>query len=70
MRAKFSLTNTALIVRKPAMTLRVIFARLYGNMLKEFLGEFKLTQKEVAEKLGRDQSYIARVERGKADIQF
>lgn len=39
MRAKFSLTNTALIVRKPAMTLRVIFARLYDNMLKEFVSQ-------------------------------
>ena len=29
-----------------------------------------MTQKEVAEKSGRDQSYIARVERGKADIQL
>ena len=29
-----------------------------------------MTQKEVADKLGREQSYIARVERGKADIQL
>lgn len=29
-----------------------------------------MTQREVAEKLGRKQSYIARVERGKADIQL
>lgn len=45
-------------------------AWFYGNMLKERRMELKLTQKEVAEKLGRDQSYIARVERGKADIQL
>ena len=45
-------------------------AWFYGNMLKERRKELKLTQKEVAEKLGRDQSYIARVERGKADIQL
>ena len=45
-------------------------AWFYGNMLKERRKELKLTQKEVAEKLGRDQSYIARVERGKADIQM
>lgn len=45
-------------------------ACFYGNMLKERRKELKLTQKEVAEKLGRDQSYIARVERGKADIQL
>ena len=45
-------------------------AWFYGNMLKERRKELKLKQKEVAEKLGRDQSYIARVERGKADIQL
>lgn len=45
-------------------------AWFYGNMLKERRLELKLTQREVAEKLGRDQSYIARVERGKADIQL
>ena len=45
-------------------------AWFYGNMFKERRKELKLTQKEVAEKLGRDQSYIARVERGKADIQL
>lgn len=45
-------------------------AWFYGNMLKERRKELKMTQKEVAEKLGRDQSYIARVEGGKADIQL
>ena len=45
-------------------------AWFYGNLLKERRKELKLTQKEVVEKLGRDQSYIARVERGKADIQL
>lgn len=42
----------------------------YGNMLRERRNELKMTQKEVAEKLGRKQSYVARVERGKADIQL
>ena len=45
-------------------------AWFYGNMLKERRKELKMTQKEVAEKIGREQSYIARVERGKADIQL
>lgn len=45
-------------------------AWFYGNMLKERRKELKMTQREVAEKLGREQSYIARVERGKADIQL
>lgn len=45
-------------------------AWFYGNMLKERRKELKLTQKEVAARLGREQSYIARVESGKADIQL
>lgn len=45
-------------------------AWFYGNMLRERRRELKLTQKQVAEKLGREQSYIARVESGKADIQL
>lgn len=45
-------------------------AWFYGNMLKERRMELNMTQKEVAEKLGRDQSYIARVEREKTDIQL
>lgn len=45
-------------------------AWFYGYMLKDHRKELKMTQKEVAEKLGREQSNIARVERGKADIQL
>lgn len=45
-------------------------AWFYGNMLKERRKELKMTQREVAEKIGREQSYIARVEKGKADIQL
>jgi ribosome-binding protein aMBF1 (putative translation factor) len=42
----------------------------YGNMLRERRQELKMTQKQVAEKLGKEQSYIARVESGKTDIQL
>ncbi len=42
----------------------------YGQLLRNRRRELKMTQREVAEKLGREQSYIARVERGKADIQL
>lgn len=45
-------------------------AWFYGNMLKERRKELKLTQRQLAEKLGREQSYIARGENGKADIQL
>lgn len=45
-------------------------AWFYGNMLRQRRKELNLTQKQLAEKLGREQSYIARVEKGKADIQL
>ncbi len=45
-------------------------AYFYGNILRERRKELHLTQKQVAEQLGREQSYIARVENGKADIQL
>ena len=45
-------------------------AWFYGNMLRERRKELNLTQKQLAEQLGREQSYIARVESGKADIQL
>lgn len=45
-------------------------AWFYGNMLRERRKELNLTQKELAEKIGREQSYIARVENGKTDIQL
>lgn len=42
----------------------------YGNMFRERRKELNLTQKQLAEKLGREQSYIARIENGKTDIQL
>ena len=42
----------------------------YGQLLRDRRRELKMTQSEVAEKIGREQSYIARVENGKADIQL
>lgn len=42
----------------------------YGSLLRKRRQELKLTQRDVAERIGREQTYIARVERGKADIQL
>lgn len=42
----------------------------YGSLLRDRRRELKLTQRQVAEKIGREQTYIARIERGKADIQL
>lgn len=45
-------------------------AWFYGNMFRNRRKELKLTQQQVAASLGLKQSYIARVERGTADIQL
>ena len=42
----------------------------YGTLLRDRRRELKLTQREVADRIGREQTYIARVEKGKADIQL
>ena len=36
----------------------------YGSLLRDRRKELKLKQREVAEKIGGEQTYIARVERG------
>ena len=42
----------------------------YGNLIRDRRQDLKLTQREVAEKIGREQAYIARVEKGKTDLQL
>lgn len=42
----------------------------YGTLLRDRRKELNMTQREVACKIGREQTYIARIERGKADIQL
>ncbi len=41
-----------------------------GVMLKEARNEAKMTQEELANKVGTKKSYISRVERGLSDIQL
>lgn len=47
-------------------------AQLYfiSEMLKEARKEAKLTQEELANKVGTKKSYISRIENGKCDIQL
>jgi DNA-binding XRE family transcriptional regulator len=42
----------------------------YCEILKERRKELKLTQKQLAEKVGKERSYIALIEQGKTDIQL
>lgn len=41
----------------------------YGEILRDRRKELKMTQQELAEKVGTARSYIARVEKGETDIQ-
>jgi len=41
-----------------------------GEMLKEERIKAKLTQEQLAEKIGTKKSYISRIEAGKSDIQI
>jgi DNA-binding XRE family transcriptional regulator len=42
----------------------------YGELLKERRKELKITQKELAERIGIERSYIAYIEQGKTDMQL
>lgn len=41
-----------------------------SEVLKEARKEAKITQEELADKIGTKKSYISRIENGKADIQL
>ncbi len=41
-----------------------------GKMLKEERNKAKLTQEQLADKVGVKKSYISRIENGKTDIQL
>ena len=43
---------------------------VYGEILRDYRKELKITQQELAEKVGTARSYIARVEKGETDIQI
>ena len=45
-------------------------AYYYGVILRDRRKELKMTQSQLAEKIGTARSYIARVERGETDMQL
>ena len=45
-------------------------AYYYGVILRDRRKELKMTQQQLADKVGKQRSYIARVERGVTDIQM
>lgn len=42
----------------------------YGEILRDRRKELKITQQELAEKIGKERSYIARIEKGETDMQL
>lgn len=42
----------------------------YGEILRERRKELGMTQKELAEKVGRERTYINRIEKGETDLQL
>ncbi len=42
----------------------------YGNILRQRRLEMKITQQQLADRLGTARSYISRVENGESDIQI
>lgn len=42
----------------------------YGEILRDRRKELKMTQQELANKVGTARTYISRVEKGEADIQL
>jgi len=45
-------------------------AHYYGEILKDRRKELKLTQQQIAERIGKERSYIAHIERGETDMQL
>ena len=42
----------------------------YGEILRDRRKELGITQKELAEKIGRERTYINRIEKGETDLQL
>ncbi len=42
----------------------------YGEILKDRRKELQLTQKELAERIGKERTYISRIEKGETDMQL
>lgn len=42
----------------------------YGEILRDRRKELKLTQKQLAERIGRERAYVAKIEKGETDMQL
>ena len=64
------IVNMAKKAQKAAKNLKRKYNLNYGVILRNRRKELKMTQKELAEKVGTARSYIARIEKGETDIQL
>jgi len=46
------------------------YAAYYAEVLKERRKELKMTQKQLADKIGKERSYISHIENGNTDMQL
>ena len=46
------------------------YAAYYSEILKERRKELRMTQQQLADKIGKERSYIAHIERGETDMQL
>ena len=45
-------------------------ARYYAEILRDRRKELRITQQQLADKVGKERSYIAHIERGETDMQL
>ncbi|MDR1021778.1 MAG: helix-turn-helix domain-containing protein [Prevotellaceae bacterium] len=45
-------------------------AYYYGEILRDRRSELKITQQELADRIGKNRSYVAYIEQGKTDMQL
>jgi len=45
-------------------------SRYYVEMVRDRRKELKITQQQLADRIGKERSYIAHIERGETDIQL
>ena len=46
------------------------YAAYYSEILKERRMDLKMTQQQLADKVGKERSYIAHIEKGETDMQL
>ncbi|MDR2969340.1 MAG: helix-turn-helix transcriptional regulator [Tannerellaceae bacterium] len=46
------------------------YSAYYSEILRERRKELKITQQQLADKIGKERSYIAHIERGETDMQL